>query len=94
MNDVKLHKIYQLYDLFKDFNRLSILLELYDNELSVDEINKNINIESIVIFHQLEYLITKRVVGKYEIDGIVKYKITDKTLNKFIGKMRNYVIKE
>ncbi len=94
MGDVKLYKIYQLYDLFNDFNRLAVLLELYDNELSVAEINERTNIKNIVIFHQLEYLKTKKVVDKYEIDGIEKYKIVDKTLNRFIGKMKNYVTKE
>lgn len=94
MNDVKMHKIYQLYDLFNDFNRLSILLELYDKELSVNEINEKTTIKSIVVFHQLEYLKTKKVVDKNEINGVEKYKIIDKTLNKFVGKMKNYVTKE
>ena len=93
MDEVKMHKVYKLYDIFNDFNRLSILMNLYDEELSIDEINERTNIKNIVIFHQLEYLRSKKVVSKREIDEIEKYKISDKTLNKFIGKMINYVEK-
>lgn len=93
MDEVKMHKVYKLYDIFNDFNRLSILMNLYDEELSIDEINERTNIKNIVIFHQLEYLRSKKVVSKREIDEIEKYKISDKTLNKFIGKMINYVKK-
>lgn len=89
MYDEKIVKIYQLYDIFNDFNRLSILMQLYNDELTIEEINKRTNIKNIVIFHQLEYLCNKKVVVKTD----DKYKIADKTLNKLIGKMINYVSK-
>lgn len=93
MNEVKMHRVYKLYDIFNDFNRLSILIQLYNEELSIDEISERTNIKNIVIFHQLEYLISKKVVSKKEIDEIEKYEISDKTLSKLIGKMITYVTK-
>lgn len=93
MYDEKMVKIYQLYDIFNDFNRLSILMQLYDEELTINEINERTNIKNIVIFHQLEYLCNKKVVLKKVINNEEKYKIADKTLNKLIGKMINYVTK-
>ena len=93
MNEVKIRKIYQLHDLFNDFNRLYILIELYKNELSVDEINEKTNIKPIVVFHELEFLVTKKIVEKIEIQDDIKYKISDKVLEKFIGNIKNYVEK-
>ena len=94
MEEERVNRIYKLYDLFNDFNRVYILIELYNNELTVEELNERTNIKNIVIFHQLEYLINKKVVKKKVIDEIEKYSIVDKTLNKVISNMKNYVIKK
>lgn len=86
-------KIYELYEIFNDYNRISILLNLYNEELTVQEIVKRTKLKHTIVFNNLEYLYQRKVLKKIEIANKVTYKISDKTLNKLIGKMTDYVKK-
>ena len=86
-------KTYELYEIFNDYNRLLILLNLYDEELSVEDLIARINLKKAIIYNQLEYLTSCKVLRKNVIDEINYYKIQDKALNKLVGSMITYVKK-
>lgn len=86
----EVNKIYNLYEIFMDFNRLRILVAIYGNECTSEELSDSINLNTISIMHQLEFLINKKVIAKLEIDDTIKYKISDKKFNKIINQIINY----
>lgn len=86
----ELSKIYNLYEIFNDFNRLRILVIMYNNECTCDDIVSITNLSLVSIMHQLEFLVSKKVVTKLEVDGDIKYKISDKKFNRIVYQIVNY----
>ncbi len=82
--------IYNLYEIFNDFNRLRILIAIYDRECTIEDISNRINLNSISIIHQLEFLIERKVVSKLEVDNTIKYKISNRKFNKIVNQIVNY----
>ena len=87
----EVNKIYNLYEIFRDFNRLRILVAIYEKECTIKELSDSVNLNIISITHQLEFLIGKKVVTKLEVDDITKYKLSDKRFNKIINQIINYI---
>lgn len=86
-------KVYELYELFNDYNRITILLNLYNEEITVDDLVLKTNLNYAIVLNNIEYLCSSKVLKKKEIDEKSLYEISDKTLNKLIGKMLKYVEK-
>ena len=82
--------IYNLYEIFNDFNFLRILIAIYDRECTIEDISNRINLNSISIIHQLEFLIERKVVSKLEVDNTIKYKISNRKFNKIVNQIVNY----
>jgi len=91
MEVVKNKRVYELYEIFKDYNRIIILTSLFKNELTIEDLSIKTGISVPVLYHQLEYLISFNIVSKSSYDETFKYKISDKTMNKIIDYMINYV---
>ena len=87
----EVNKIYNLYEIFRDFNRLRILVAIYEKECTIKELSYSVNLNIISITHQLEFLISKKVVTKLEVEDITKYKLSDKRFNKIINQIINYI---
>lgn len=83
-------KIYNLYEVFKDFNRLRIVLAMYGGEYTNADLSNLVGMNSILVMHQLEFLISKKIISKFEIDNIIKYRISDRKFNKIVSQMVNY----
>ena len=63
---------------------------MYNNECTCDDIAMSTNLGLVSVMHQLEFLISKKVVTKLEVDDSIKYKISDKKFNKIIYHIVNY----
>ena len=89
----KQRKIYELYEIFNDYNRITILLNLYDSEITIEELVDKTKLNYAVVFNNIEYLCSSKVLRKKVTDEKAVYKINDKSLNRLIGKILNYVEK-
>lgn len=87
MDTLRINKIYSLYEILNDFNRLSVLISLHKNEREIDEIMEITGLSFTIVNHQLYYLIKKEVVSKNN----NKYKISNSTLKKIVTRMVEYV---
>lgn len=87
MDTLRINKIYSLYEILNDFNRLSVLISLHKNEREIDEIMEITGLSFTIVNHQLYYLIKKEVVSKKN----NKYKISNSTLKKIVTRMVEYV---
>ena len=83
-------KLYNLYEIFNDFNRLRIIVAMYNGEYTSDDLSNVIGMNSISVIHQLEFLISKKVISKIELDNTIKYKISDKRFDRIISQIINY----
>ena len=84
--NLELSKIYNLYEIFNDFNRVRVLVTMYNNSYTCNEITTNSNLKSIIVKHELDFLLKKKIISK--IDN--KYIISDKKFNKIINQIINY----
>ena len=85
--DLELSKIYNLYEIFNDFNRLRMLIIIYNNSYTYDEIISNTSIKSIIVKHELDFLIKKEIVK--EVND--KYIICDRMFNKIVAQIITYI---
>lgn len=83
-------KLYNLYEIFNDFNRLRIIVAMYNGEYTSDDLSNVIGMNSISVIHQLEFLVSKKVISKIELDNTIKYKISDKRFDRIISQIINY----
>lgn len=87
----EVNKIYNLYEIFNDFNRLRILIAMYNLEYTSGDLSNIVGMSQISIMHQLEFLVDKRVVSKSKSGDTIKYKISDKKFNKIVSQITNYL---
>lgn len=81
-------KIYKLYEILNDFNRIRILVSLYKKEKTLKEIKKEIKLSETVVLEQLNYLINSKII-KYQSNEKI-FKIVDKKIIKIIKAMLDY----
>ena len=91
MEEVDTVKLFNYYEIIKDFNRLRIIFCIYDKLLTIEQISKETKLSNISIKHQLEYLISKDIIKKEEIKKEVYYKIKNKELIKIIDNDKKFI---
>ncbi|MBR2577353.1 MAG: winged helix-turn-helix transcriptional regulator [Erysipelotrichaceae bacterium] len=77
---IKEKSIYDLAELFKvfgDSTRIRILLALYDNELSVNDIAATLNMSQSAISHQLKNLKVSKLIKNRRDGKTVYYALDD-----------------
>ena len=84
---------FELYEIFKDYNRILILINLYDNEYTIEELTSITGLSSVLVQHQLEYLKQLRIVTSREENKKKLYKISTRTFKILIGNMLRFIEK-
>ncbi|MBP5408441.1 MAG: helix-turn-helix transcriptional regulator [Bacilli bacterium] len=83
--DELLLRVSEFYKSLSDFTRFKIVYALLDKELSVNEIEKEVNMSQTAVSYQLKTLRQSRLV-KYERRGQnVYYSIDDEHINEIVN---------
>ena len=91
MNEISVEKIYNLYEIFNDFNRIRILVCLDGEEMTIGKISKITKLNVTTISSQLEYLRCYKIVKKIKTENEITFKICDKYMLKIIDSIIKYI---
>ena len=83
--------LYNFYEIFNDFNRVRILINLNDKEKSIDAITLETGLNETIVFSQLQFLILNNVIIENKKTSL--YKVKNKNMVKIIGNIIKYIEK-
>lgn len=91
MCDNSIRSVYNLYELFNDFNRIRILLYLNKEEKTLEDISSSLNLNKMTVMLHIEYLKSYNIVAELTNKKKTSYKIMDMGFLKIVNDMLNYI---
>lgn len=93
MNERSRQKIYNFYEIFNDFNRIRILINLNSTEKTLEEISKETGLKEAIVLTQLSYMNSYRIISQIESENKILFKISDKIMVKIVNDIIKYINK-
>ena len=85
--------LYNFYEIFNDFNRVRILINLKDKEKSIADISLETGLNKTIVFSQLQFLILNNAIIENKNKKTTLYKIKNKNMIKIINDIVKYIEK-